>query len=79
MLTAIELKEKLIAKINDTDDAEVLNQIFRLIELEEQIDEVYKLSEDERHAVKEGIHQIDNGMLVTNDEARKIFDKCLGK
>lgn len=79
MLTDIELKEKLIAKIKDTDDKELLHQISRLIELENQTDEVYKLSSDELIAVNDGINQIDNGMFFTNEEARKIFDKCLEK
>jgi len=79
MLTDIELKEKLIARINDTDDSELLNQISRLIDLESQADEVYKLSPDELNAVNDGINQIDNGMFFTNEEARKIFDKCLGR
>jgi len=79
MLTDTELKEKLIARINNTDDNELLNQISRLIDLEMQIDEVYKLSPDELNAVNEGIYQIDNGMFLTNEEANKIIDKCLGR
>ncbi|HVW95703.1 MAG TPA: hypothetical protein VHA56_07025 [Mucilaginibacter sp.] len=79
MLTDIELKEKLIAQINETKDHELLNQISRLIELESQIEDVYQLSPDELKAVNEGIDQIDNGQSFTYDEANKIIDKCLGR
>ncbi|MEO6978913.1 MAG: hypothetical protein ABI113_11065 [Mucilaginibacter sp.] len=79
MLTETELKEKLIAKINETGDSELLNQISRIIDLEIELDEVYKLSPDELNAVNEGINQIDSGMFVTNEQANKIIDKCLGR
>jgi hypothetical protein len=79
MLTDVELKEKLIARINSTDDEELLHQLYRVIDLEMQIDDVYKLSPDELKAVKEGIDQIDNGSFLSNKEANKLIDKCLGK
>ena len=79
MLTAIELKEKLIAKISSPDDGELLHQLSRVIDLEMQIDDVYKLSPDGLKAVKEGIDQIDNGSFLSNEEANKLIDKCLGR
>ena len=42
MLTDIELKEKLIAQISNTNDGELLHQISRMIDLDVQIDEVYR-------------------------------------
>ncbi len=79
MLTDIELKEKLIAQISNTTNGELLHQISRVIDLEVQIDEVYRLSPDEFNAVKEGIDQINSGLFLSNDEANKRIDKCLGK
>ena len=78
-MTDVELKEKLIAKINTTDDGELLNQISRLIDLEAQIEDIYKLSPDELKAVKDGIDQIENGAFLSNEEANKLIDKCLGR
>jgi len=78
-MTVIELKEKLIAKINNTDDEELLDQISRVIDLETRIDEVYEMSPEEIEAVKEGIAQLDNGQWITNKEANKRADEWLGK
>jgi hypothetical protein len=50
-MTAIELKEKLIAKINITDDEELSDQHSRLIDLESKTDEVYEMSPAETDAV----------------------------
>jgi hypothetical protein len=79
MLTDIELKEKLIAQISSTNDGELLHQISRVIDLEVQIDETYRLSPDEFKAVKDGVDQIDNGLFLSNEEANKLIDKYLGK
>ncbi|HTD97637.1 MAG TPA: hypothetical protein VK668_00045 [Mucilaginibacter sp.] len=78
-MTVIELKEKLIARISNTDDEELLDQISRVIDLETRMDEIYEMSPEEIEAVKEGIAQLDNGQWVSNDEANKMIDKCLGK
>lgn len=78
-MTVIELKEKLIAKINSTNDEELLDQISHVIDLEEQIDGFYKLSPDELNAVKDGIEQIESGFFFTNDEVNKLTDRCLGR
>lgn len=77
MLTAIELKEKLIARINNTNDQELLDQISRLIDFESRIDDVYKMSPGEIEAVKEGLTQLDNGQWITNEEANKRADEWL--
>jgi hypothetical protein len=78
-MTVVELKEKLIAEINRINDEELLSNILRNVELEQELNEIYILSADERVAVREGIEQIKNGQFYTNDEANTIFNKCLGK
>lgn len=76
-MTAIELKEKLIAKIRNTEDEELLDQIARLIDFESN--EVYEMSQREIDAVKEGLAQLNSGQWITNEEANKRADKWLGR
>ncbi|QTE35091.1 hypothetical protein J3L18_18290 [Mucilaginibacter gossypii] len=78
-MTAVELKEKLIDKINHTDDVALLNQISRVIDLDTEANDIYILSADEVKAVKEGIDQIENGNFLTNDAVNNLIDKCLGR
>jgi hypothetical protein len=79
MQTEIELKEKLIEKINGTDNIELLQELLLVIDLELKSEDIYKLNSQELAAVKDGIAQIDNGQSFSNEEANKIFDKCLGR
>ena len=78
-MTVVELKEKLIAQINSIENEELLSSILRNVELEQELNEIYILSAEEREAVIEGIDQIESGHFYTNDEANTIFNKCLGK
>jgi hypothetical protein len=78
-MSTLELKEMLIGKINSTDDEELLEEIALLLDVESNNEGVYVLSPDETAAVQDGIDQIEKGMAISNEEARKIFDKCLGK
>jgi len=78
-MSTIELKEKLMEKINGIEDEALLHEIADFVDFEVESDEVYVLSPEEIEAVEEGIDQIERGMAISNEEARKIFDKCLGK
>ena len=50
-MTVVELKEKLIAQINSIDNEELLSSILRNVELEQELNEIYILSAEEREAV----------------------------
>jgi hypothetical protein len=78
-MSTIELKEKLMEKINGIEDEVLLHEIADFVDFEVESDDVYVLSPEEVEAVKDGISQIESGMAISNEEARKIFDKCLGK
>lgn len=79
-MSTMEFREMLLEKISIIEDDELLHEIAHLIDFEpETTDNVYVLSPDEVAAVKDGIDQIERGMAISNDDARKIFDKCLGK
>jgi predicted transcriptional regulator len=49
--------------------AEVLEQIAQAG------DEVYKLSDEERRLVREGLAELDRGEVASEEEARAVFDK----
>ncbi len=79
MVKDVELKEKLIERIKNTDNVELLEELSIAFGFDDESKDVYKLSPAELSAIKDGIEQIDNGLYFTNDEANKIIDKCLGR
>jgi GTP-binding protein EngB required for normal cell division len=80
-MSTIELKEKLIDKIQHTDDENILAEVNRLlgIETDNESDDVFIFSEDEKIKIEEARLQIKNGDFLTHDEANKEIDEWLEK
>lgn len=76
-MTISELKKRLIDKIQETDNENLLKEAFRLLQLESEDTEVYKLSVNQKNAVNEARKQITNGQFLTDDEANKHINEWL--
>lgn len=72
-----ELKKQLIDKIQRMDNQSLLEEAFRLLQLESEDIEVYKLFEEQKNAVNEARQQIKNGQFLTDGEANKDVDEWL--
>jgi hypothetical protein len=78
-MSSAELKKRLIDKIQKTDNENLLEEAFRLLQLESEDIEIYKLSDEQKSAVNEAREQIKRGEFLTDDEADKDIDEWLGK
>jgi len=78
-MTVIELREKLIEKIRNTDNEELLDHISDMIDFQKGYGEVYQVTGEELVAVKEGLRQLDEGKWISNDESNKRVDEWLKK
>jgi len=78
-MTAIELKKRLIGKINQTQNNKILEEMYRLIVNEETDDNIYELSEDQENAVKEAQIQFKNGQFIKGEQADNEIEEWLGK
>jgi hypothetical protein len=66
-MSTTELRKRLIDKIQKTDNENILQEAYRLLELETEDIEIYKLSDDQKNAVNEARKQIKEGEFLTND------------
>ncbi len=73
-MTAIELKSRLIDKINTITDEALLNDLLGFVE-----EGVFHFSDAHKTAVNEAIKQIDNGEFVTHEFAKKDIETWLNK
>jgi hypothetical protein len=78
-MSTAELKVKLIKEISESDDEQLLKDVYRLIELEKDDPLPYKLSDEQLSAVKEAQKQIKAGKFLTDDEANKEIGEWLEK
>jgi len=79
-MSTAELKEKLIAQINDTDNDELLSEISTMLYVESKsVNGVYQMSVAEREAVEDGLNQIRNGQWISDEEANRQIEEWLRK
>jgi len=78
-MTVKDLKQKLIRRIDQSENSELLEEMYRLIANEESDENLYELSEDQIRAVEEGQLQYKEGEFLTSDQADKDVDEWLGK
>ncbi len=73
-----KLKTKLIDKINSTKNKELLKEVYRLLEMEfDDKDKIYKLSKEQKTAIKEAKKQIMQGDFLTDEESNKATEAWL--
>jgi hypothetical protein len=78
-MSTIELRRRLIDKIQKTENEDLLAEAYRLLELETEDIEVYKLNDDQRKAISEARQQINSGQFLTDDQSNKEIDEWLSK
>lgn len=72
-----ELKKKLINRIMRTEDISLLEDIFRLMDIETSSDIVYELSTEEKVALYFAREQVENGQYLTPEEVDEKMKKWL--
>jgi predicted transcriptional regulator len=78
-MNKVKLKEKLIKEIQNIEDENLLNEVYRLLEIEATELDVYKLDEEQISAVNEAREQISNGQFFTHEQAKKKIEEWLNK
>lgn len=73
----VNLKETLIKKIQETSNPDILKEVYRLLELDFDDNEVYELSEDQANAVSEAQQQIREGKFLSDEEANQNIKNWL--
>ncbi len=75
----VKLKKKIIDRIKKIQDESLLEELFKAVELEHEIDSTYELSKEERKAVEEGIKDANQGRTYSHDEADHLVKEWLKK
>lgn len=68
------LKEKIVEKINATNDEILLKQIAILLS-----EDIYTLTEEERKAVQEGFEDVKKGRILSNEDVQREWNSWLKK
>lgn len=78
-MTVLELKKRIIGKIKNSEDSELLEEVYRLMNTDDEDSKVYVLSEEQKSVVEEAIKQLDNGEFLSGEESDVEVKKWLGE
>lgn len=78
-MTTIELRNKVIGKLNQINDDLILAEVYRLLDDNYDDSGIYQLSDNHKLAIEEAMAQISNGDYLTNEQANKEIDEWLNK
>lgn len=78
MLTK-EMKQELIDKINATKDENILEEVYRILEVGTEEDDMIILTDEQKESINQGIKDIEEGKYLTNEEANSEIEKWLKK
>lgn len=76
-MSTVELRNRLIEKIQNIDTENILEEAYRLLDIETADLEVYKFNDDLKKEIDMARLQISQGQFLTNDEADKEIDEWL--
>ena len=73
------MKQQLIDKINSTKDENILEEVYRILEIEtEEVDKIV-LTDEQKESIDKGIKDIEEGNYLSNEEANIEIDRWLKK
>jgi len=78
-MNTIEIKQKIFEEIEKTNNKNLLEEIYRFLNDENESDNIYKLNMNQKSAIEEGRQQIKNGEFLKNDQVDIDVEKWLGK
>ncbi len=78
-MKTIEIKKKLITEINLSKNKNLLEEFYRFLHLENEVQDKYKLNLEQKSVVAEARNQIETGDYLTNEQANQEIDEWLKK
>lgn len=71
-------KEKLIEKILHIEDESILEDIMQMVDLElDLVGEAIKLTDEQKSFINEGLKDIEEGNVISNEEAKRRTQEWL--
>jgi len=78
-MQVVEIKRRLIEKIKSLENETLLKEAFRLVSLETDNTDVYKLSDKQREIINEAREQIASNQYLTEEQANREIEEWLNK
>ncbi len=74
-----ELKQRLFKQIELTENDEILEEVYRILELGSYNEAENLISNELMASIEKGLDDYKNGRIVSNEQAKLVFEKWLNK
>jgi len=79
-ISTMNTKEKLIDKISHINDESILEEIMEIVEFElEMTRDKIHLTDEQKSFIDQGLKDLENGDILSNEEAKKMTSEWLKK
>ena len=77
METIVLKRKKLITEIQRSKNENLLDELYQFIQRENQLEDIYYLSDEQKKAIAVARQQIDTGEFYSNDDVEEEISKWL--
>jgi hypothetical protein len=78
-MTINDLKHKLISKIHQTNDNGLLEEMYRLLNVDESEFDILELTPEQKSAIETAQEQYRKGLYLSQEQADNEIEEWLGK
>lgn len=72
-----EMKQELIDKIKSIKDENILEEVYRILEIGSKEVDMIILSNEQKNSIDEGLKDIEEGNYLSNDDANNEIEEWL--
>ena len=76
-MSRLELKQRLFKQIELTENDEILEEVYRILELGSYNEAENLISNELMASIEKGLDDYKNGRIVSNEQAKLVFSHCL--
>lgn len=78
-MTTLAIQKRIISKLKETKDKALLENIYKLLNLSEEADEVLTLTTIQKTGIRKGLKDIEEVRTISHLKAKKEVAKWLSK
>jgi hypothetical protein len=78
-MTAVSMKKKIISKIEQTNNKNLLADIYKLLDLADQTEGLVELTDDQKKSIRRGLRDVAQKKTISHNKANKEVEKWLSK
>jgi predicted transcriptional regulator len=78
-MTATKLREKIYEELQKVTDEQLLQEVYSILNLNSEAEEIHKVNEAERKAIDDGLGDIETGKVYTSQKTDELIQSWLKK